>query len=130
MKLRKQILVNEGLDMHSGLFLLLMHTLDETQYGFEEFASAKSSLQCCALVTSGGALVAELQHAARQSLLLCLSGLLVLNAFQKNEETNLWIALPFDKSLRQCFQIAYLNSFEIVLDHHQSLCDVIFILHE
>ena len=130
MQLRKQIFVNEWLDMHSSLSFLLVQTLDDTQYGFEEFASAKRSLHCCALITSSSTLVAELQHAARKSLLLHFGGLLVQYAFQKDGKTNLWIALPFGKSLRQSFQIAYLNGFEIVLNCHQRLLDIIWILHK
>jgi hypothetical protein len=118
MQLREQIFVNEWLNMHSSLFFLLVQTLDDTQYGFEEFASAKRSLHCGALITSSSTLVAELQHAARKSLLLRFGGLLVQYAFQKDEKTDLWIALPFGKSLCQSFQIAYLNSFEIVLNCH------------
>ena len=129
-QLRQQIFVNEWLDIHSSLSLLLVRTLDDTQYRFEEFASAKCSLQCCALITSGCTLVAELQHATRKSLLLRFSGLLVQNASQKDGETNLGIALPSGESLCQSFQIAYLYSSEIVLNGHQCLRDVICILHK
>jgi hypothetical protein len=48
-------------------------------------------------------LVAELQHATRKSLLLRFSCLLVQHASQKDDKTNLGIALPVGKSLCQSF---------------------------